>query len=786
MNNTAGSAAPQGAGTEQDTVPSPPPDTEPGEQGANDTTPLVVRVGDHVQSVLPTDLADPDLAEQIRAAAEQANQPAIFEVHDLIGWPDTARWDVMRTAWAIRPHSRIRHRGSSTEHETPFDAVLAGLVGDEDVTRCENGRRAALEAAVLVHPNALGTACSRIANRLRELGVAGVRADALLRQARELADGLAAKPAETSSVPVRDVLHDAPVPEAVVVPQGWTLTPSGISRVGQSVSILIPAPVIVATRLHDVAEGTEAMRLAWTRDGHWKRHDVERAVAANGRSIVDLAGRGLPVTSNNAKDLVQYLADFEAENLSVLPISQVSRQMGWQGHGGVDGFLWGHTLITAATPVHGEPLAATPDGAGQGAITFHGADDGDEQLAGGFRASGTFEGWRQAVAIAAHYPRIRLAIFAALAPPVLALLDSPNFGLDYAGETSRGKTTTLRVAASAWGSPDERSPAAALSTWDATRVWIERASAVLNNLPLILDDTKRAKKRQDVAQTLYDVASGRGRGRGSPRGMARAGTWTTVLISSGEAPATGFTEDGGTRARVLTLWGSPFGQADAATAQVVHQLNLGVRAHHGHAGPRLVGHLIENRAQWDACRQQYHDALEHYTALAGANPVAARMAAHFAALVVTARLAHEALDLPWSFQDPVEPLYGELVAETPDADPAARALRHVVSWAQGHQEEFFGRRDEGRGQPHAGWAGRWDVGGPTHQSQWTYIGFLPDRLKVVLAEGGFEPDPVVRGWKERGWLLIDASSGKARYRARVGEENPWLVAVNRQAIDEVE
>src|SRR5215212_8643622 len=176
--------------------------------------------------------------------------------------------------------------------------------------------------------------------------------------------------------------------------------------------------------------------------------------------------------------------------------------------------------------------------------------------------------WVQAVAQVADRPRALLALYASLAPPLLEIIEAPNFGIDWCGFTSLGKTTTLRVAASVWGNPDERGTNTVLHTWDATRVWVERASATLDGLPLLLDDTKRAKQRSLVAQTIYDVVQGRGRGRGSPKGLRRSGSWRTILLSTGEAPATSFTEDAGTRARILTLWGSPFGNSDESTAQL--------------------------------------------------------------------------------------------------------------------------------------------------------------------------------------------------------------------------
>ena len=167
--------------------PNPTSPSESADQGHHSPAPLVVRVGDYAQVVLPTALADPALAEQIGAAAEQAGQPAIFEVHDLIGWPDEARWDLLALVAQLGPLGRIRRHGAGQEApEAPFDAVLEAMVGPEDLTRCERGRRAAIEAAALFHADALDVACTRIAGRLKGLGLKGVLPQSLLKQARQL------------------------------------------------------------------------------------------------------------------------------------------------------------------------------------------------------------------------------------------------------------------------------------------------------------------------------------------------------------------------------------------------------------------------------------------------------------------------------------------------------------------------------------------------------------------------------------------------------------------------
>ena len=113
-----------------------------------------------------------------------------------------------------------------------------------------------------------------------------------------------------------------------------------------------------------------------------------------------------------------------------------------------------------------------------------------------------------------HITREKLALYVSFVSPLLQILESPNFVFDIAGPTTTGKTTLLRVAASVWGSPSERDPASVLGSWDSTPTWREQASAVIKNLPLLLDDTKLAHAPDHVAQTIYAIVQGRGRGGG--------------------------------------------------------------------------------------------------------------------------------------------------------------------------------------------------------------------------------------------------------------------------------
>src|SRR5262249_6773175 len=156
------------------------------------------------------------------------------------------------------------------------------------------------------------------------------------------------------------------------------------------------------------------------------------------------------------------------------------------------------------------------------------------------------------------------------------------------------------------------------------RVGAERRASLVNGLPIIRDDTKLAKCPEDVSQFLYDITAGRTRDRGTVKGLDKTTAFTTILLISGESRAVSMSVDGGTPARVLTLWGGPFGKVSASSALLVNSLSVGTQAHYGHAGPRLVNFLLDNRPRWGEWRARYASLKADYRARAQGNSVVGR------------------------------------------------------------------------------------------------------------------------------------------------------------------
>ena len=358
-------------------------------------------------------------------------------------------------------------------------------------------------------------------------------------------------------------------------------------------------------------------------------------------------------------------------------------------------------------------------------------------------------------------------------------IGAPDFLLDFCGPTSRGKTTALVIAASSWGCPDQRCENSLVPTWDSTAAFRERLSSLLANLPVFIDEGSLRDHDPDAIKMAYAIASGRGRGRGRGRGIGHTGTWATVAMTSGESPIISSSKLGGLKARVFTVWGSPFGRTSGEVAGIARRLKTVLHENFGFAGPAMVHYVLDNCDQWDEWRRVYRDYLRRYEERAGDDPVVCRMAEPLAAIAITAQIAHSAMRLPWPFSDPILPLWDVLTAEAADAEQSVGALEHALDYARGRHDPS----SAGAGQMKANPSGVGpDAGTPMVTTSGS--GWSGSRRSLSLAVSTSRRR--FAAWGERGWLLRDNSSGKLRIRVRIGDELAWIVAITQEAIRAVD
>lgn len=138
--------------------------------------------------------ADLPTVGELRRRCEAASAPPLFRLAGLLDVDDETRWSVLSLVNVLGSYCRLRCGEDGPQAKELLEAALRLMVGTEDVVHCERGRRAALEAAALVYPDALEVACSKVANQLRNLGVRGIGLAKLVKEARAIAGRAIAAP----------------------------------------------------------------------------------------------------------------------------------------------------------------------------------------------------------------------------------------------------------------------------------------------------------------------------------------------------------------------------------------------------------------------------------------------------------------------------------------------------------------------------------------------------------------------------------------------------------------
>ena len=556
----------------------------------------------------------------------------------------------------------------------------------------------------------------------------------------------------------------------LLVPQGYEVGLDGIHKLFVSDddikrTKICHSPFVILRKSVDIATSHIHFHVAWVESAgpsggrpQWKGTSIDRGRAFEARKLTELSLAGAPISSVNARDMVEWLVDFENANQHRLPTVRETSQMGWQDD---------NSFVLPDIHVRGEDqteLSLTPP-------------EGMEEYAQAFGTRGTWEGWLQAVEAAREHPLMMLSIYASISSVLLHVTGGNNYIVDWSNDTSTGKTTALRLGASAWGDPQPHR--GIICKWDRTRVWIERTSAFNNSLPLILDDTKHAKSKDDIGRVIYDFCGGQGRGRGTLTGVQKQSTWRGVMLSTGEQRLTSFTEDGGTRARVLSFEGPPVLKEGAEGRLVVEEISRRVTQNYGHLGRKVVDYLVHHHSSWDEIRSLYENRRHHFASICS-DAVGGRLSDYAAALDL-ARGVCEALGVPVPTNDPLEYLVRAIRSGSDDSDRPLEAMYQLLDWAGANTRRFYlskVAKSVGLQSPAQGWVGRWE-----DDKAWDHIYVTRDWAAAMLSRWDHSPVEIFRRWKMRGWTTCGQK--RSTKNARIEGHAVRCIAIRRSLIEEL-
>ena len=202
-----------------------------------------------------------------------------------------------------------------------------------------------------------------------------------------------------------------------------------------------------------------------------------------------------------------------------------------------------------------------------------------------FRRNGTLQQWRHDVAaLCVGNSRLVFSVCCALAGPTLRPAGVESGGFHLRGNSSIGKTTGLKVAASVWGRPSY------MQRWRTTDNALEATAVQHCDGLLILDEIGQVDGRV-LVECAYMLANGQEKGRATRNGLPRKKrTWQLLYLSAGEVSMADHMAEAGKRTRAgmeVRMLDVPL---DAGRGMG------GIEAVHGHDGPAAIAEAIVTAA----------------------------------------------------------------------------------------------------------------------------------------------------------------------------------------------
>ncbi len=399
-----------------------------------------------------------------------------------------------------------------------------------------------------------------------------------------------------------------------------------------------------------------------------------------------------------------------------------------------------------------------------------------------FRVSGALEEWRENLAkFASGNSRLIFGFGVAFAAPLAGLIGTDGGGFNLRGPSSCGKTTALRVAASAWGGGGLRGYA---GTWRATSNGLEGVAAGHCDVLLCLDELGQIDS-DEASNVAYMLASGVGKARAHRDGAARAPLeWRTLFLSTGEIGIADKVAEGGRRraaagqqVRVVDVPADAgkglglfedlhgFASADA----FARHLGAMADAYYGTAARAFLETLTTQIEDAKAAIKEYQAEFIARFCPRNADGQVHRVAARFALAAAGGELAAAYGVLPFASGEAMAGVgrcFRAWLAERGGIAPAEvlAGLDRLRAFIEAHGATRFVPRVnpteiEMRSVNRAGFREQDDAG------RWRYF-ILKETWKNEICKG-VHPTALAAALIERGFLIPDRSDGKTQSRHRL-------------------
>lgn len=506
----------------------------------------------------------------------------------------------------------------------------------------------------------------------------------------------------------------------------WIANDAGIYRLKQQGDIVkkdyaCKMPIMPAAVLRNIETDTEKVQLAFRRaQSSWSKCIFPRSTISNKNKIIELADRGIFVTSDTAAALVTYLGACLANNAESIDVITSIGRLGW---------------VDSVFVPYAEAL--TLDNDGQGA-----------ELARAVHSKGTLQEWAEYIApLRKQSLYLQIVLAAAFASVLISKVKALPFVLHLWGGTGTGKTVALKVAASVWGNPEKY-----MLTLNGTTNALMGTAALLHDLPLLADELQTIKLDTNFQNQTYDklimqLTEGKDKSRLTQQStLKEQKTWNNCFIFTGEEPITQSNSGGGTKNRVIEL---------QCKKQIVANGNAVVNfidSHYGSAGRAFIEHIASKPAK--TLQQEFQTLQSALLSLSGSS---AKQCAALALIALADACAAECI-----FKDSRQVLDLQQLAgiakSLAEIDSAERAYRYIMDVIAANADYFARRGKHGYYKPAAGacWG----------KLTADYIAINRTRIAEELAKQGYSLNSVADAWKNKGYIMT-RSDGRINHTERL-------------------
>ena len=508
-----------------------------------------------------------------------------------------------------------------------------------------------------------------------------------------------------------------------------------------------PHPIIVSKRIVNKITNWEKVRIEYYDNGVIKSHECDKTTISITKNITSLSAYGIKVTSENARELVKYLAEFMNINTWIIPIINSISFFGWEND----------------TYKNFIPYSCD--------VVF----DGEEiykELFNGVSCKGDFEKWKYNTHIMLKDDILRAYMASSFGSVLISILKKLPFVVHLWGGSGVGKTVALYVAMSIWGNPEKIT-----TTFNDTVVYTSRKAAIMNNLPLAKNEGETINKKVlSPTEFVYMFCEKQGRGRGkADGGVDKIDTWDSIALTNAEGSLLIDNAKEGELNRVIEF------QCSKPLFENAPQVADFVKENYGYAGKVFVKELQKMlKSKQKSTLSEYYntfcgvykecgDITEKQILSASIISLADMLMLHF----VYGVDLKEAIENTKAFSIRIS---GQLKTKT-QLDISERAYQYIVNWITQNQNKFTFDRPDERGTPKEIEPLTETYGKKVRDEAWIISSVLSNALK----DTNFPIEKTRKGLKDNGYLKHSDNKTKSyTVQKRINGQKPYCYVINLQ------